>query len=349
MGKIIHGIQQVGVGVKNAEEAMLWYAQFLGADIKIFDDSSEAKEMAPYMGGDAQHKRAVMLMNLEGGSGYEIWQYTSKEPVGSKKGLKYGDFGINVTFIKSREIEKSFKELKSKSVNIVSGIISEPNGEEVFYFKDPYGNLYKVKQANDWFKNSGANLGGVNGCAIGVSDIESSLILYKDVLGYDEVLYDQKGSFDDFTVIGEVGEFRRVLLKHKEERKGGFSPLFGSSQIELIQRLDNKAVSTFKDRNWGDLGFIHLCFDVKNIKALMEECAGKGYGFKVISPDSFDMGGTKSKWGYIEDNDGNLIEFVETYQLPLGLGIKLDLKNKPPYKPVPNWLIKSLRFKRIKV
>ena len=145
------------------------------------------------------------------------------------------------------------------------------------------------------------------------------------------------------------GKFRRVLLRHGKARKGGFSPLFGSSEIELIQRLEESSKPVFKDRNWGDLGFIHLCFDVKNIEELIKECKVKGYPFKVISPESFDMGGTKSKWGYIEDNDGTLIEFVETYQLPLGLGMKLNLKNKSPFRSVPNWMIRALRFKRIKM
>ena len=37
-GKLIYGIQQIGIGVKNAEIAFKWYAQNLGADALIFDD-----------------------------------------------------------------------------------------------------------------------------------------------------------------------------------------------------------------------------------------------------------------------------------------------------------------------
>lgn len=351
MSKIIHGIQQVGIGVKNATESVSWFARVLGADIKIFDDNSEAKEMAPFMGGVSHQKRAVMLINLQGGSGYEIWQYTDKEPLKANEEIKLGDFGINIVFIKSRNIIASFKELKSNNVQILSEIIEEPNGSQSFYFKDPSNNIYKAKEeANSWFKNSRGSLGGVCGCLIGVADIESSLVLYRDILGYDLTIYDEIGFFEEFNVFGVRDvKFRRILLTHNSERKGGFSPLFGPSQIELVQRLDNCSTPIFKDRNWGDLGFIHLCFDVKNINELIEECKVKGYPFKVISPDSFDMGGTKSKWGYIEDNDGTLIEFVETYKLPLGLGVTLDLKKKPPFKSVPNWMIKALKFKKIKL
>ena len=123
MSKIIHGIQQVGIGVKNADESVLWYAKFLGADIKIFDDDSEAKEMAPFMGGVSHQKRAVMLINLEGGSGYEVWQYTDKDPVKAKEVIRIGDFGINVVFIKSRDIMESYKQLQSKGVTIISNIL----------------------------------------------------------------------------------------------------------------------------------------------------------------------------------------------------------------------------------
>jgi hypothetical protein len=78
--KLIYGIQQVGVGVENAEEAFSWYASRLGSDVVVFDDQNEATYMAPYMGGKPRNKRALLALNMLGGSGYEIWQYTDRKP-----------------------------------------------------------------------------------------------------------------------------------------------------------------------------------------------------------------------------------------------------------------------------
>ena len=47
---------------------------------------------------------------------------------------------------------------------------------------------------------------------------------------------------------------------------------------------------------------------------------------------------------YIEDPDGNWIEFVETHKVPImkKLGWYLDLKKKDPKKRLPNWLLKAM-------
>ncbi|KAB2871447.1 MAG: VOC family protein, partial [Bacteroidales bacterium] len=42
MEKIIYGIQQVGVGVSNMRQAWKWYKEFLGFDIRIFEDDAVA-------------------------------------------------------------------------------------------------------------------------------------------------------------------------------------------------------------------------------------------------------------------------------------------------------------------
>ena len=54
---------------------------------------------------------------------------------------------------------------------------------------------------------------------------------------------------------------------------------------------------------------------------------------------------------HIADPDGILIEFVETHKIPLlkKIGWYLNLKNRDPYKPLPDWILKTLKFSRVKV
>ena len=115
--------------------------------------------------------------------------------------------------------------------------------------------------------------------------------LYSEVLGYDEIIYDKTSIFNDLKPLNNGDKrFRRILLGHSEKRTGGFSKLFGESQIELIQTIENKPNKIFQNRFWGDLGYIHLCFDIKNITKLAEECKGVGGPFQVMSGEFFDMG-----------------------------------------------------------
>ena len=84
--------------------------------------------------------------------------------------------------------------------------------------------------------------------------------------------------------------------------------------------------------------------------ALKEECREKGFPFVVDSNTGFDMGDAAGRFSYIEDPDGTLIEFVETHKVPLikKLGISINLKNRNPEKPLPNWLLKLFSVNRVK-
>ena len=51
MNDYISGIQQIGIGVRNAPESLHRYAKLFGMDTLVFDDVSEAKLMTRYTGG----------------------------------------------------------------------------------------------------------------------------------------------------------------------------------------------------------------------------------------------------------------------------------------------------------
>ena len=348
----IYGIQQVGVGVTDAYSAFKWYGTLLGADISVFDDDNVATYMAPYMGGNTHKKRAIFALNLQGGSGYELWQYLDRIPSFPEESCNIGDLGIIASKVKSRDIQKSFDRLKEQGVEIISGIKANPNGTKSFYIKDPWNNILQIKESSDWFLNGKSDIGGVFGCIMGVTDIDTARKLYSDVLGYDKVLFDETGVFDDLSDLPNgTGKFRRVLLTHSAKRVGGFAQLFQSSQLELIQAVDDYSPKKiFGGRYWGDIGFIHLCFDVKNISGLMKKCADAGFPFSVRSSETFDMGETNGGWGYLEDPDGTLIEFVEAHKVSIikKLNIEIDLTKRNPEKPLPRWIIKGLSFKRTK-
>ena len=332
--KLIYGIQQIGVGVDNAYDAFKWYATKLGSDICVFEDNNTATYMAPYMCGEPHKKRAILAANLQGGSAFKIWQYTDRKPLRPEQQIILGDLGIIIAKIKSRDIQKSYNRLKKNGVNIISQINTEPDGHRSFYIKDICDNILCIKEFNSWYTDNGFDVGGTFGCVIGVSDIEISLKLYSNILGYNEVIYDITGEFSDLEDLPNgFGKFRRILLSHQNERVGGFSKLMGESQIELIQSMDTEIKSIFKNRYWGDIGFIHLCSDINNMEGMVKECSEKGFPFKVLSNASFDMGDANGHWAYIEDSDGTLIEFVETKKVPiikkLNLNINLE-KREPP-------------------
>ncbi|MBE3084637.1 MAG: VOC family protein [Bacteroidetes bacterium] len=222
--------------------------------------------------------------------------------------------------------------------------------------KDPYGNIFQLVEATDWFRNEKKATGGSYGAIIGVSDIEKSTVVYSDILGYDKVIYDSVGIFPDLANLpGGNNECRRVLLKRSKSFAGPFSKVLGESVIELISATGKSGKKIYENRFWGDPGFIHLCYDMRGMDELKKFCESKGFPFTVDSKmshegNSFDMGEAAGHFSYIEDPDGTLIEFVETHKIPIlkKLGWYLDLRKRDANKSLPDWMLKTLKYSRVK-
>lgn len=352
--KIISGIQQIGIGVVNLKESWKWYREHFGMDIRVFEEKAVADLMLPYTGGQPQARHAALAVNLQGGGGFEIWQYTERTPEAPKNVVNVGDLGIMAAKIKSGDVKKSYQFFREKGLGL-NGISTDPAGEEHFFVMDPYDNLFQIVKDDSVFRNEKKHTGATFGAWIGVSDIEKARKLYSGILGYDVVVYDEEGKFDDLAHLpGGDHTFRRVRLKHSKNVRGTFSRLFGPSQIELVEVKDRTPNKIYEGRQWGDLGFIHLCYDIKGMDALRKECEHKGFPFTVDSThkhdETFDMGEAAGHFSYVEDPDGTLIEFVETHKLPVSqrLGWYIDLKKRNPEKPLANWILKTLKYNRVK-
>jgi len=355
-GYVISGIQQMGIGVMNVAEAWKWYIKQFGMDIRVFEEEAVANLMLPYTGGEPRRRHAVLALNLQSGGGFEIWQYKGRDPLNIKEEIRFGDLGIIACKIKVKSVQDTLKKYQADGIAVPVEPAEDPSGKMSFFMKDPYGNIFQMVEATDWFRNEKKNTGGSYGAVIGVSDIEKSRVVYSDILGYDEVVYDKTGIFPDLAELpGGSNEFRRVLLRRSVPFAGPFSKMLGQSVIELISATGKPGKKIYEGRFWGDPGFIHLCYDMRGMDELKSFCESKAYPFTVDSKkshdgNSFDMGEAAGHFSYISDPDGTLIEFVETHKMPVlkKLGLYLDLRKRDPNKSLPDWMLKTLRFSRVK-
>ena len=74
----LNGIQQMGIGVPNVPEIWSWYRKAFGLDVKIFEEAAPAPLMTRYTGDVVHHRTATLALNMAGGGGFEIWQFTSR-------------------------------------------------------------------------------------------------------------------------------------------------------------------------------------------------------------------------------------------------------------------------------
>lgn len=353
--KTICGIQQVGIGVKNAAESWKWYIKNFGFDVKVFDDEGVAEKMLPYTAGKPQPRYALLALNLRGGGGFEVWEPRGRELNYIKDEPKLGDLGLFACKIKCPDVAACYQDFKERVLDILSEPTKSPSGALSFFVKDPWGNLFQVEEDNYIFRNEKKLTGGVNGMIIGVSDMEKSIEFYSTLADYDKVAYDQTGIFEDLAGInGGSIQIRRVLLKRSKPLEGPMSEVMGTSHIELVQSLEESAENTpkklYEGRLWGDPGFIHLCFDIRDMDDLEKTALSLGHEFVCDGGKDFDMGDANGHFTYVEDPDGALIEFVETFKVPImkKWGIFLHLKNRDEKKPLPRFMTKALRFLRTK-
>jgi catechol 2,3-dioxygenase-like lactoylglutathione lyase family enzyme len=343
----ISGIQQVGIGCTDASKTFTWLRKTFGLNVKIFDDEAKAGLMTRYTGDEVHARRAILAMNMNGGGGAEIWQFTSRTPIAGKK-VNWGDYGINAVKFKSTQVEDSYN-ITHKNVNCTVPQNS-PAGNLSFLLNDEAGNQYQVVNDNSWFKKAPFMQGGICGAVIGVSNIDRSILFYQNGFGLNNIVYDVTGIFGDLGEDAKDKTFRRVLLTFKNPLVAPFSRLLGDVQIELIQALGGTARKVYEDRFWGDTGFIHLCFDVSDMKALKANLEKHNFHFTVDSGDTFDMGESGGRFAYVEDPDGTLIEMVETHKVPVfkKLGFYFNLKDRRSKKPLPNWMVSLMGLNKVK-
>ena len=311
MGKLINGIQQIGIGVADAKKVFNWYRSNLGFDILVFEDASAAQLMTRYTADTLESRYALLALNMIGGGGLEIWQFKSRVPTAAETHIKWGDLGINAMKLRSNCIEKAHGSLRGLQLSLLTEIDSQAQDRPHFFFADPWGNVVQVVADTYCFDTSKSVSGGVLGAVIGVSDMDTSLKFYQELLGYNLLISDETAVFEDFKgLYGGERQFRRVLLKHSPRQVGGFGELLGPTEIELIQVLNGETAKIYEGRLWGDLGYIHICFDIHGMDLLREEAKSYHHPFTVDSADSFDMGDAAGHFSYIEDPDGTLIEFV---------------------------------------
>lgn len=308
------GVQQIGIGVSDAPGAFAWYKQQLGFSMKFFDDEAEAKLMYKYTGDSVHKRRAILALKPQGGGGLEIWQYLSRKSKQQPK-IRPGSLGILAAIVGSLPTQ-----------DIEKGVL----WDQSLGLKDFDGNSFIAANSLEGGK------AGIRGAAIGVSDLQASEQFYCDVLGFSKI------SEHDISWQGINGTEVVLQLRGKPAL---FHGLLGHMELRLIHFSGVAHEHLFTNRYWGDLGFIHLCFEVPEMDSYKEFVESKGQAFYVDSQNSFGMSNASGRFAYMEDPDGTLIELVETHKIPVikALGVSLDLK-KYKKKPIESWKLSLMKL-----
>jgi len=278
MSKLISGIQQIGIGVPDVHKAWKWYRKAFGIDVRMFEEAAEAALMTRYTGDEVHARRAILALHMGGGAGMEIWQFTSREPQPAAFEGRLGDTGIFMCKIKCKDADFMHAEHLRRGIKPISLVQVRADGRKHYYLNDPHGYVFEMVESDEWFGPAPYG-GGVGGAVIGVSTSTKRSFCTAASLATTSSLWTNQASYQDgMNFLGGEESYRRVVLRRSKPTSGPFSQLLGGGEIELVQALDRKPRNLFENRYWGDLGYIHICWDIRNMEAL-----GKRIGSRWLS------------------------------------------------------------------
>ena len=86
-------------------------------------------------GNKPQKRHAALAMNLDGGGGFEIWQYSERKPQPPLQSPQLGDLGIFSAKIRCFDITKAHNHIESIENKKVTSIQTSPASHKHFFVK----------------------------------------------------------------------------------------------------------------------------------------------------------------------------------------------------------------------
>lgn len=141
----------------------------------------------------------------------------------------------------------------------------------------------------------------VNHTGLVVADLDKMVEFYTQQLGLKVLLSLDSNAPPEGDHTGIPGARRKLV----------FLGLPNDHRIELVYYIDPPAEPGYLDKH--QLGAIHLCFDVADLRATYDKLSTQGVRF-VTEPQFHEINGKPLGIVYAQDPEGNWIEFIEGFE-----------------------------------
>jgi catechol 2,3-dioxygenase-like lactoylglutathione lyase family enzyme len=300
---VISGVHHVAIGVSDLESMKDFYRDLLGftqtyADIPL----SEQGIMREVTRSSRTVFSGAILGQPAGGILVELIKMSEPTPRPIRRDFRYGDIGLVKITVTTCDVDSAYERLR-REVKICSVpktvAIAGSGAYKFFYCRDPEGNLIEVASGR---VGSSGPFEGVWTVGIGVTDMERSLLFYRDQLGFTNAT----GAHESFSglvdeVSGTVGTRARSCLLLAGQT---------GTMVELIETLQPRGRSIPFSTVWGDFGLLQAAFKCDDIGTIVSDMRTAGLDLlcspQVIAEGTLDPG----QFVYVRDPDGIPIEFL---------------------------------------
>jgi catechol 2,3-dioxygenase-like lactoylglutathione lyase family enzyme len=308
------GVDHVGVGVDDIDEAIAFYGRHVGFERVLFDYTG------PLPGHDAIAGRTptarVAMLESAGatpiGPGrvklVQVLDGDGAPPVPA--GQAWGEVGVCEICLHVRNVQAVFDRLVAAGcAGLMAPVGADvpPNGVtlDIAYVADPWGTkLELIEWTGLWHSFPGPpRAEGVNHVAFGVTDMVRTRAFYER-LGFTEVLFESFDFFDPMAPWYTPPWYdpEKLPLQHM------VMPM--AVQGAAIEPCVLDPPGHDCRGEWGHLGPMDFGIRVSNLDAAVARLAADGVETHG-PPQALDVGSGEWRYVYIAEPDGNYVQLVE--------------------------------------
>jgi catechol 2,3-dioxygenase-like lactoylglutathione lyase family enzyme len=138
------GIDHVGINVPDADAAIAFYRDLLGAsvlsDLRPADPGPAWKQRFGWH--RAARLRRMVMLALPGGAKLELFEYDT--PEGARAQPRQDDAGATHIALRARDVERSIAVLRAHGLAILNDPVTLPDGSRWFYTLTPWGSQMEL-------------------------------------------------------------------------------------------------------------------------------------------------------------------------------------------------------------
>jgi catechol 2,3-dioxygenase-like lactoylglutathione lyase family enzyme len=310
------GVDHVGVGVSDVDEAIEFYGRHVGFDQVLFDHTGELPGLEAYA-GRTQRARVAMLANggatpIGPGRVKLVQVLDDGGPPPVPEGQAWGEVGVCEICLHVRGVQGVHDALVAAGCASLMEPMSAdvpPNGVtlDIAYVADPWGTkLEMIEWTGLWRSLPGPSRAeGVNHVAFGVTDMARTRSFYER-LGFTALLFESFEFFDPMAPWYQAPWYDPANLPAQHMTM----PM--AAQGAAIEPVVLNPPAGHDCRGeWGHLGPMDFGVRVPNVDTAVAELRADGVEVHG-DPVTVDLGGGR-EWRYaaIAEPDGNYVTLVE--------------------------------------
>jgi catechol 2,3-dioxygenase-like lactoylglutathione lyase family enzyme len=310
---VFRGVDHIGIGVGDLDEAIAFYGEHVGFDDVRFDWTGEVPGLEA-VAGRAPRARIAMLGSRAatpvGPGRLKLVQILDGDgPPAPPEGQAWGEVGVCEVCLHVRGVEAVHAGLVAAGCEelmppISAAVVPHDVALDISYVADPWGTkLELIEWTGLWRSLPGpARAEGVNHVAFGVTDMARTRTFYER-LGFAELLFESTEFFDPM-----APWYREPWYSGDLPAQHMTMPM--SSQGAAIEPVVLDPPGHDCRGEWGHLGPMEFAVGVTSLERGIAELGRLGVEL-VGEPQAIDVGTGEWRYAYFAEPDGNYVSLVE--------------------------------------